>query len=99
MTARLQLGPQFEVIENLSIENDPQGFVLISDGLAASFEIDDAQARVGEAGFAIKEDAKFVRPAMSQQREHLPQVMLLCGLTARAIEHAGYATHGCSTPN
>jgi hypothetical protein len=38
-----QVVPQFRVVEDLTVEGDPQGFVFVMDGLiAAGGQIDDA---------------------------------------------------------
>ena len=42
MAARLQICAQFDVIENLAVEYNPERFVLVCNRLAAAAEIDDA---------------------------------------------------------
>ena len=62
-----QLGAQLDVVEDLAVEGDPNGAVLVAHRLPAAVEIDDAEARVGEADVAVDESAVAVRTAMRQR--------------------------------
>ena len=48
-----QLGAQLDVVEDLAVEGDPDGAVLVAHRLLAAVEIDDAEARVRETDVAV----------------------------------------------
>ena len=68
-----QLGTQLDVVEDLAVKGDPDGAVLVAHRLLAAVEIDDAEARVGEADVAVDESAIAVRTAMRQRSDHARQ--------------------------
>ena len=41
VAARLELGPQLQIVEDLPVENDPQRAVFVGHGLLAGGEVDD----------------------------------------------------------
>src|SRR5947208_985649 len=93
MALRFEFGPQFDVIKNLAIEDDPQRFVFIGDRLAAAAKVNDAEPRAAETRFAIEQDAEFIRAAMPQLRQHLAHITLGHRLLARAVEHSSNPAH------
>ena len=46
VSAALQVGTEFDEVENFPIEYDPERSVLITDGLLAGTEIDNAETVV-----------------------------------------------------
>ena len=56
MPALFELAPHAFVIVELAIDDDPGGLVLVRDRLIAGLKIDDAEARVSEAGLPMRRD-------------------------------------------
>jgi hypothetical protein len=46
MTKRLEFLPQLDVVEDFTVEHNPDGAILIRNRLIAGREVDDAKARV-----------------------------------------------------
>ena len=67
---------QLDVIENLAVERDPDGPVLVGHGLSAAGEVDDAQAGVAQTDptVGIEVDAAVIRTAVAQGRQHAAHV-------------------------
>ena len=66
----LQLQSQLRVIEDLTVEHDPQGPIFVGDGLLAGAQVDDAQARIPEADVIVEVDPELVGPAVADRPEH-----------------------------
>ena len=66
---------KFDVVEDLAVERDPQGAVIVRHRLTAACEINDAQARVPEAHARLDMDAPIVGAAMIEHRSHLHQTI------------------------
>jgi hypothetical protein len=64
---------QFRMIENLAVENDPEGAVFIANGLLPAAEVNDAQTSVTQTDVVIEVNAKLVRAAVPDHGQHLPQ--------------------------
>ena len=94
---RLQFRAQLDVIEDLAVEDDPEGAILVGDGLLAAAQIDDAEAGVAQADRAIQIDAELVRPAMADHGQHPAQVGLINGFPAGCIQFADDAAHAISS--
>ena len=60
MAARDQPGGNLLVIEDFAVEDDPQGLVLVRDGLVATRHVDNRQAAHSEPDFAVDVDAVIV---------------------------------------
>ena len=71
MPSTFQFSAQLDIVKNFSVENDPERFVLVRDRLAAAADINDAQSCAAQACFLIEQNPKFIRPAMSNHRQHL----------------------------
>ena len=69
MPPGLESGAEFDVIEHLAIEDDPQGFVLVGDRLLTRAEIDDAQARVAQGDVRIGVHTELIGTAMTNHRQ------------------------------
>ena len=61
---------QFLVIINLSIEDNPDGFVFIAHGLRACAKIDNGQAKMAQTGIAIQMYSLAVRTAVRNGIKH-----------------------------
>src|SRR6266700_5279142 len=93
MPARFEVGPQLDVIEDFSIKDDPEIFILVRNRLAAAAEVNDAQPGAAQPGFLIEQDAEFIWTTVAQHRQHLPHIALGNGPLAGTLEHACDAAH------
>ena len=86
---------QLDVIENLAVERDPDGPVLVGHGLSAAFEINDAQAGVAQADptIGVEVDAAAIRTAMAQGRQHAAYIRLADPGLRRERDEAGNTAH------
>ena len=66
----LEVAPQLDVVEDLAVEDDPDGLVLVVDRLPAALEVDDREAGVGEAHASVHQGAEAVGAAMLQGPNH-----------------------------
>ena len=53
MSAREQLFPQFYVIEDLTVEGDPDRSVFIVNRLVAAAQVNDAQPGIGQSDAVV----------------------------------------------
>jgi hypothetical protein len=70
VTFLLQRSSQFNVIEYLAVEHDPDGLIFVVDRLPSTLEIDDAQARVREPYFIVNVETVTIRTAMMEHADH-----------------------------
>src|SRR5262245_3039803 len=61
---------QFDVIEDLTVECDPQRAVSIRHRLTAACEINDAQSCMSECGLRLDVHAAVIRTTMREHRGH-----------------------------
>jgi len=87
-----ELFTQLDVVENLSVEGDPQTAVGVLHGLVTGGEIDDAQTRVGQANGGVGIHPVVVRAAVPEHLDHAAETARL-GRRAVQIEDACYSTH------
>src|SRR5437667_1193305 len=73
MPADFEIGAQFDVVENFSVEGDPDAAVFVTQGLAAGAQIDDRQTAVAEADAGRLVIAFRVGPPMRQRTCHASQ--------------------------
>src|SRR6185503_15141413 len=93
MAAGFQLRTQFDVVENLAVEDDPKRAILVADRLLAGAEIDNAQPGVAQAGKAVEINAKLIRTAMTDHRQHPAEAGLLNRIGLGETDYAHNATH------
>jgi hypothetical protein len=94
MSEPLQLLAQLQVVEDLAVEDDPEGLVLVGERLLAGGEIDDREPGVGQAGAAIAVGAELVGPAVAKRARQGGQ--LLAGRRRRPLaqrHHSGDPAH------
>ena len=92
-----EIGAQLEVVEDLAVEGDPDGAVLVAHRLAAAVDVDDAEARVRQADVAVDVESVAVRPAMRDRPDHArEQATALIGRNRQAVV-SGYSTHVVSS--
>ena len=100
--ARHQFGAQFDVVEDLAVEDDGQRPLGVAERLGAVTEADDGQAGVAEtdrrpaAVPLVDVNAIAVRATMDDGRHHGMGQSLIVVLVARSAEPAGQTAHRCS---
>ena len=70
MAARFQITAELWEVENLTVEDDPQASVFVSDRLLPTRQVDDAQPGAGHSSLAVTVDPGLIWPAMMQGRNH-----------------------------
>lgn len=90
-----QVGAKFLIIVDFSVEHDPQGAVLIGNGLMAGVEIDNAQTAHPDTAAAIDMVALVIRTAMPDLIAHGSQSSQLRGLVTK--QDSGDPTHTASS--
>jgi hypothetical protein len=95
MSLTEQLFPEFQVVEDLAVEGDPQRRVLVAHGLLAAGEVNDAEPGMRQTHAVLRVKSGIVRPAMSQHPNHPLEGIRSDGRSIE-IEYAGYATHNDS---
>ena len=87
VTLGLQLGAQVHKVEDLAVENDDNGAVLVIHGLLAGGQVDDAQAAEAQGygvfgGVTAQVVALHIRPAVDDAVGHPMQDSLTLGAHA-----------------
>ncbi len=96
MAAALQLGAQFDVIENLAVEDHPYRAVFVAHRLVAAGQVDDAQAGVGQTDRSFVVEPLLIRPAVMQLADHRGK---LRGIDGRVpVQATRNAAHGRFQP-
>jgi hypothetical protein len=97
MTLALQCLAQFQVVEDLAIEDHCHLTVFIEDGLIAACQVDDAQSRVRQPQYRPLEKTHAVRPPVAQGLGHGFQLGQARGegrvCSASPIQHPCDAAH------
>src|ERR1700691_6778442 len=70
MAAAQKLSAEFGEVINLSVENYPDGAILVKDRLMAARQIDDTEAAHSEAGSIFDKDSFVIRAAMHDGLAH-----------------------------
>ena len=70
MAARLKLRPQFGVVVDFAVEDDPQGAVFVAERLMAGGEVDNAETAHAESNRTCGVDAVVVRTAVGHDVAH-----------------------------
>jgi hypothetical protein len=92
MAGAFQIGPDFRVVENLAIVNNPMGAVLVGHRLMAAGDVDNAQPPVSETGMGILIEAGVIGTPMGKGGSHSPQNGL--GAPSQGQAHkTGYPAH------
>jgi hypothetical protein len=75
VTFALEIRAKLDVVEDLSVERDPQRAVFVRHRLAAAGHVDDAQPRVRKSGGRIRVQAAVIRTAMAERGNHAPKAV------------------------
>jgi hypothetical protein len=78
-SAREQFLAQLDVIEHFAVVGDPDGLIGVVNGLRATAQVDDRQARMAERDAGLDVEAGSVGPAMRDRANHAREL--------RAIRH------------
>jgi hypothetical protein len=65
--------PQFDIVENLSIEGDPDGLILVTHRLISPAKVKDAQPCMGKPNRTVYMKSRIVRPTMIHHGNHVPE--------------------------
>src|SRR5262245_57580905 len=88
MALLCEIVAEFNVVEDLTVECDPQRAVSVRHRLTAAREINDAQSRVSECGLRLDVHAAVIRAAMREHPGH--------GRHAVGIESLRFSRHDAS---
>src|SRR6185436_8934342 len=91
--ARLQTLAQLQIVEDLTVEADPDGAIGIGHGLLTGGDIDDAEPRMAEPDALLGKKAEIVRAAMGNGANHAAQQRAWRAEEVRPSEIAGDAAH------
>src|SRR5437870_10514948 len=83
----------WEVVD-LPIEDDPDGSVLVVDGLMSGRQVDDTQSAHAQTGTALSVDSFVVRSAVHDGLAHLVDVCTAGQIVMLSTDDACYSTHG-----
>src|SRR5581483_6113506 len=93
MAQGLQFRTEFHVVENLTVKHHPFGSIFVAKWLLPGFQINDAQPGASEAQRLFQINPEFIRPAMPNNREHLPQLLLADLILRLPMKNASDAAH------
>ncbi len=65
-----ELGAQLAEVVDLAVVDDPEGLVLVVDGLTPGLEVDDGEAPVPHGHIAFAEPALVVRTPVNESLQH-----------------------------
>lgn len=96
-----QLLPQFDVVEDFTVERDDEFVAFQNHRLRAASEVDNAQPSVAQPNRAAQLNAIRVRPAMIKRRGHrieylVPHRLPIESLNSRDAAYAGGLKFVCS---
>src|SRR4051812_44917976 len=97
MAFGFESGLDFGVVEELAVEDDDDGAVLVGDGLPAVREADDAEPSIRQADAGRFEEAVLVRPAVNDGTGHAGEQSRGNRALPRQIDDARDATHALPT--
>src|SRR5262249_31796427 len=89
----LELGAQFNMVENLAVEHHPHRPILVVNGLIAAADIDDAEAGMRQTAMRVVIEAVTIRPAMLQRVNHELERAALRRCSITQVQNAGDAAH------
>ncbi len=89
----LQSGLLLGIIEQLAVEDDRDGAILVADGLPAVGQADDAQPAVGEADAGVLKVAVLIRAAVHDGIGHRDEGSPRKEPVPSQIDRAGDSAH------
>ena len=97
MSSLLQILAQLDVVENLTIVDNPERLILIADGLPSVAQINDAQPRTPQRSDRIEQNSKLIGATMPDSPQHPTQLKFTRGFLASEVENPSDATHQASS--
>src|SRR5512133_3918359 len=94
MPACLEFGAQLKVIKDLTVKNDPERLILVSDGLLPTAQINDAETRFAQRRGTTEINAELVRSAVPDHAQHLADHALRNRIGIFETKNSDDATHG-----
>jgi hypothetical protein len=88
-----ELAPDVRVVVDFAVEDDPDRAVFVRERLLAGAQIDDAEPAVGKGRVRIAVQARFVRPAMSEDVAHGRRAHRRVGSQPVNSHQSSYAAH------
>ena len=92
VTTCFQVGTKFNVIEDFSVVNDPEGLVFIVDRLITTGKVNDAESSGCKTGDVIHVDAEGIWATVPDQAKHTTEETFVRALAAK-INYSCYSTH------
>lgn len=83
--------PEFRVIEDLAVKNNPLIFIFVVHGLPAAFQVYNAQSGVGKARVPVIVKTESVGTAMAHCRNHVLQQFHRD--SSVPVNDSGYSAH------
>ena len=96
MAPRQEVRAQIAIVIDFTVEGNPDGLVLVGDGLVAARQINDAQAPVPQAQRAVQVKALVVRPTMRHRVRSALERDRISRLARTEIENSTNAAHKSS---
>src|SRR5512133_433237 len=93
MPACLEFGAQLKVIKDLTVKNDPERLILVSDGLLPTAQINDAETRIAQRRGTTEINAELVRSAVPDHAQHLADHALRNRIGIFETKNSDDATH------
>src|SRR5438034_7259560 len=92
MTLPNEILAKLEVVEDLTIERDPERAVLVRHRLLSARDVENAEPGMGEPRMRLDVDTAVVGAAMAQQRDHIGEAASV-DLTPMGGDDSGNPTH------
>jgi hypothetical protein len=70
MSKPYQLLPQFHIVEDLTVENHPEGFILVGEGLLSGGKVNDGQPGTSEGSALIAVHPELVGSTVPECPDH-----------------------------
>ncbi len=81
MSAFLQLRPQFDVVVDFAIRDEPHALVFVGERLTTAGQVDQAEPAVSEATTVAEIESVAIGSSMAERRGHSPDEFLFDRLT------------------
>src|ERR1700676_912778 len=93
VTACLKVVAQVPVVIDFAVEDDPNAFVLIADGLVSGLDVDNAKAAHCQCDILLDKKAVIVGPAVDDLLVHRSQSITTHALVRLGMENAADSAH------
>src|SRR5262249_55092382 len=93
MTSGLEVLAQSAIVVNFAVEDDPDGLVLVSDGLVAGPEVDDAQTPHAQSDRGLDVVPEVIGAPVRDPVAHCLEGRQGDGMPGIRVDDARYAAH------